>query len=88
MKFVGAAAFAMTVAVAMGAKLSDSAALDDAKSQCTTGDISCCNSVDETKTDGILGNLLAGGLLNGLLGNSNSACAKTSLIDELNILGK
>lgn len=88
MKFVGAAAFAMTVAVAMGAKLSDSAALDDAKSQCTTGDISCCNSVDETKADGILGNLLAGGLLNGLLGNSNSACAKTSLIDELNILGK
>jgi hypothetical protein len=26
--------------------------------------------------------------LNGLLGNSNSACAKTSLIDDLNILGK
>jgi hypothetical protein len=88
MKFTGTAAFALTVAVAMAAKLSDSSALDHAKSQCTTGDISCCNSAEETKADGILGNLLAGGLLNGLLGNSNSACAKTSLIDELNILGE
>jgi hypothetical protein len=88
MKFAGTAAFALTVAVAMAGKLSDSPALDDAKSQCTTGDISCCNSAEETSSDGILGGLLAGGLLNGLLGNSNSACAKTSLIDELDILGK
>ncbi|KAJ5778904.1 hypothetical protein N7457_006624 [Penicillium paradoxum] len=86
MKFTGAAAFALTVAVAMGAKLSSSAALGDAKSQCSTGDISCCNSHEEISGDGILGNLLAGGLLNGLLGNSNSACAKTSLIDDLGIL--
>lgn len=88
MKFVGTTAFALTVAVAMAGKLSDSAAFDHAKSQCNVGDISCCNSAEETKADGILGNLLAGGLLNGLLGNSNSPCAKTSLIDELNILGK
>jgi hypothetical protein len=87
MKFIGTAAFALTMAtVAMGAKLSESAALADAKSQCTVGDISCCNSKEETEADGILGNLLAGGLLNGLLGNSNSACAKTSLLDDLNIL--
>ncbi|KAK4905850.1 hypothetical protein LTR66_017771 [Elasticomyces elasticus] len=86
MKFIGTTAFALTVACAMGAKLSDSAALDHAKSQCDVGDISCCNSEEETKADGILGNLLAGGLLNGVLGNSNSPCAKTSLIDELNIL--
>ncbi|KAJ5615127.1 hypothetical protein N7537_000241 [Penicillium hordei] len=86
MKFVGTTAFALTVAVAMAAKLSDSAAFDQAKSQCNVGDISCCNSVEETKADGLLGNLLAGGLLNGVLGNSNSPCAKTSLIDELNIL--
>lgn len=87
MKFIGTAAFALTVAVAMGAKLSDSKAFDEAKSQCNVGDISCCNSAEETEADGILGNLLAGGLLNGVLGNSNSPCAKTSLIDELNILG-
>ncbi|KAF3013594.1 hypothetical protein E8E15_000203 [Penicillium rubens] len=86
MKFTGTAAFALTVAVAMATKLSDSAALDNAKSQCNVGDISCCNSEEETKADGILGNLLAGGLLNGILGNSNSPCAKTSLIDELGIL--
>lgn len=88
MKFAGTAAFALTVAVAMAGKLSDSPALEHAKSQCNVGSISCCNSVEETKADGILGNLLAGGLLNGILGNSNSPCASTSLIDELNILGK
>jgi hypothetical protein len=87
MKFVGTAAFALTVACAMGAKLSGSAALDDAKSQCGSGSISCCDSKEEISSDGILGGLLAGGLLNGLLGNSNSACASTSLIDELNLLG-
>ncbi|CAG8082314.1 unnamed protein product [Penicillium salamii] len=86
MKFIGTIAFSLTVAVAMGAKLTDSAAFDHAKSQCDVGDISCCNSEEDTKADGILGNLLAGGLLNGVLGNSNSPCAKTSLIDELNIL--
>jgi hypothetical protein len=87
MKFIGTAAFALSMAsVVIGAKLSESAAMDGAKSQCTTGDISCCNSKEETEADGILGNLLAGGLLNGLLGNSNSACAKTSLLDDLNIL--
>ncbi|KAJ6137686.1 hypothetical protein N7471_004172 [Penicillium samsonianum] len=86
MKFAGTAAFALTVAVAMAGKLSDSPALEHAKSQCNVGSISCCNSVEETKADGILGNLLAGGLLNGILGNSNSPCASTSLIDELNIL--
>ncbi|CAG8167888.1 unnamed protein product [Penicillium salamii] len=86
MKFTGTVACALTVAVAMGAKLTDSAAFDHAKSQCDVGDISCCNSEEDTKADGILGNLLAGGLLNGVLGNSNSPCAKTSLIDELNIL--
>ncbi|CAG7955826.1 unnamed protein product [Penicillium nalgiovense] len=63
MKFAGTAAFALTVSVAIAAKLSDSAALDHAKTQCSVGDISCCNSEEETKADGILGNLLAGGLL-------------------------
>lgn len=87
MKFTGTAAFALTVAVAMGAKLSDSAALGDAKGQCGSADISCCDSHEEINGDGLLGNLLAGGLLNGLIGNSNSACAKTGLIDELNLLG-
>ncbi|KAJ5545475.1 hypothetical protein N7535_006139 [Penicillium sp. DV-2018c] len=88
MKFVGTAALAMTVACAMGAKLGSSPAMEDAKSQCGSATISCCNSAEEIKADGILGNLLAGGLLNGLLGNSNSACASTSLIDELNLLAQ
>ncbi|CRL29500.1 unnamed protein product [Penicillium camemberti] len=58
-------------AVVIGAKLSDSAAVCDAK---------------ETEADGILGNLLAGGLLNCLPGNSNSVCAKSSLIGSCSSL--
>ncbi|CAI7575951.1 unnamed protein product [Penicillium glandicola] len=89
MKFTTTLALTLSMVNAITAtKLSSSPALDDAKSQCGSGDISCCDSSEEFKGDGILGNLLAGGLLNGLLGNSNSACAKTSLIDELNILAQ
>ncbi|CRG82970.1 Serine/threonine-protein kinase TOR1 [Talaromyces islandicus] len=50
-------------------------------------DIACCKNTEEIKGDGILGNLLAKGALNNLLGVGDSACAKTSLIENLNILG-
>ncbi|KAJ5475847.1 hypothetical protein N7475_001576 [Penicillium sp. IBT 31633x] len=86
MKFIGTAAFALAVTSVMGAKLSDSPTISKAQGQCSTGDISCCNPKEELKADGILGNLLAGGILKGLLGTSNSACASTSLIDNLSIL--
>lgn len=86
MKFIGTAAFALAVTSVMGAKLSDSPAIAKVEGQCETGTISCCNPKKELEADGILGNLLAGGLLNGLLGTSGSACASTSLIDNLSIL--
>ncbi|KAJ5139319.1 uncharacterized protein N7515_004167 [Penicillium bovifimosum] len=88
MKFIGTAAFVLTMGCAMANKLGASPAMDGAKSQCGSGSISCCDSTENISADGILGNLLAGGLLNGLLGNSNSACASTSLIDELNLLAQ
>ncbi|KAB8073411.1 hypothetical protein BDV29DRAFT_157599 [Aspergillus leporis] len=84
---LGLSVAAMPKANEKSSKLSHSAALSDAKDQCGTADISCCDSKESFGGDGLLGNLLAGGILNGLLGNSNSACAKTSLIDDLNILG-
>lgn len=58
-----------------------------AKDQCTTGDIACCDSAETLSGDGILGNLLAKGALNGLLGNDDAACAKTSLLGDVNVLG-
>ncbi|KAL4740576.1 spore-wall fungal hydrophobin dewA [Aspergillus similis] len=53
---------------------------------CDVGSIACCNSPAETNNDGLLSGLLGAGLLNGLSGNSGSACAKASLIDELGLL--
>jgi hypothetical protein len=67
--------------------LSSSAALGGAKSQCSSGDLACCDSKETLSGDGILGNLLAKGALNGLLGNDDAACAKTSALDDLNVLG-
>jgi hypothetical protein len=67
--------------------LTNSAAMGHAKDQCSSGDIACCDSKEVISGDGILGNLLAKGALNGLLGNDDAACAKTSAIDDLNILG-
>jgi hypothetical protein len=67
--------------------LTNSAAMGGAKEQCSSGDIACCDSKESLEANGILGNLLAKGALNGLLGNDNAACAKTSAIDDLGILG-
>jgi hypothetical protein len=52
------------------------------------GEIACCKNKEEIEADGILGNILAKGLLNNVLGVGDSACAKFSLIENLNILGK
>lgn len=83
--------FTISVALALAASasamsLSESVALGGAKDQCSSGDISCCDSKENLSADGILGNLLAKGALNGLLGNDNAACAKTSALDDLNVL--
>jgi hypothetical protein len=66
--------------------LTNSAAMGGAKEQCDSGNIACCDSQENFKADGILGNLLAKGALNGLLGNDDAACAKTSALDDLSIL--
>ena len=73
----------MSVAAMQSTKMT----MATAKDQCTTGDIACCDSKETLSADGILGNLLAKGALNGLLGNDNAACAKTSLSGDANVLG-
>lgn len=85
MKFTISAVLALAVS-ATAMSLSESLALGGAKEQCSSGDISCCDSKDSLSADGILGGVLADGALNGLLGNDNAACAKTSLLDDLNVL--
>ncbi|KXG46794.1 Hydrophobin [Penicillium griseofulvum] len=54
---------------------------------CTVGEVSCCNPKKEISGNGVLGNLLAEGLLNNLIGTGDSACTSVSLIKNLNILG-
>lgn len=61
--------------------------LEEAKSYCPGGDVACCQNTEVIKADGVLGNLLAKGALNNLLGVGDSACAKSSLIENLNLLG-
>lgn len=85
MKFTISAVLALA-ASATAMSLTESRALGGAKDQCTSGDLSCCDSKETISGDGILGNLLAKGALNGLLGNDNAACAKTSALDDLNVL--
>jgi hypothetical protein len=52
-------------------------------------DIACCANKESIQANGILGNLLQKGVaLNNLLGTQDAACAKTSLIENLNILGE
>jgi hypothetical protein len=57
------------------------------KEQYPGSEIACCKNKEEISADGILGNILAKGLLNNVLGVGDSACAKFSLIENLNILG-
>ncbi|KAJ5372055.1 hypothetical protein N7517_004061 [Penicillium concentricum] len=54
---------------------------------CQAGKVSCCNPKKDISGNGVLGNLLAEGLLNNLIGVGDSACVSQSLIKNLNILG-
>ncbi|OQE34568.1 hypothetical protein PENCOP_c017G04279 [Penicillium coprophilum] len=58
-----------------------------AQGLCQAGTVSCCNPKKDISGQGILGNLLAEGLLNNLIGTGDSACTSVSLIKNLNILG-
>ncbi|KAJ5458382.1 Hydrophobin [Penicillium sp. IBT 31633x] len=64
-----------------------SISVSEAQGKCEAGTVSCCNPKKDISGDGVLGNLLAEGLLNNLLGTGDSACVSTSLIKNLNILG-
>ncbi|CRG82971.1 hypothetical protein PISL3812_00318 [Talaromyces islandicus] len=61
--------------------------IEEAKANCPSGEVACCQNTEVLKADGVLGNLLGKGLLNNLIGTGDSSCAKTSLIENLNILG-
>ncbi|KAJ5277537.1 Spore-wall fungal hydrophobin dewA [Penicillium chrysogenum] len=61
--------------------------LAQADGLCQAGKVACCNPKKDISGDGIIGNLLAEGLLNNLLGVGDSACASQSLIKNLNLLG-
>ncbi|CAG8946924.1 unnamed protein product [Penicillium salamii] len=87
MKFTISAVLALA-ASATAMSLTESSALGGAKDQCTNGDLACCDSKETLSGDGILGNLLGKGALNGLLGNDDAACAKTSALDDLNVLSQ
>ncbi|CAI7575961.1 unnamed protein product [Penicillium glandicola] len=75
-------ALAMSVAAMQSTKMTMAGAIE----QCTSGDIACCDSKETLSGDGILGNLLGKGALNGLIGNDDAACAKTSLLGDVNVL--
>ncbi|KAJ5520700.1 Hydrophobin [Penicillium fimorum] len=61
--------------------------VEQAQGLCQAGTVSCCNPKKDISGQGVLGNLLAEGLLNNLLGTGDSACTSVSLIKNLNILG-
>ncbi|KAJ5277538.1 Spore-wall fungal hydrophobin dewA [Penicillium chrysogenum] len=61
--------------------------LHQASGLCQAGKVACCNPKKDISGEGVLGNLLAEGLLNNLLGVGDSACASQSLIKNLNLLG-
>ncbi|KAH8689878.1 hypothetical protein BGW36DRAFT_432844 [Talaromyces proteolyticus] len=70
------------------AEQSNQISIKEAKDQCPGGEVACCINNEEINGDGVLGNLLQKGLLlNNVLGTQDSACAKTSLIENLNLLG-
>ncbi|KAL4999400.1 hypothetical protein BDV10DRAFT_184297 [Aspergillus recurvatus] len=83
-----ATATALPASAAKNSKLASSAAFakQSEGTTCNVGSIACCNSPEETNNDGLLSGLLGEGLLNGLSGNTGSACARASLIDQLGLL--
>ncbi|PWY82170.1 hypothetical protein BO70DRAFT_379670 [Aspergillus heteromorphus CBS 117.55] len=79
-------ALALAASASAGSVANSKALKDISAGKCDVGNISCCNPSSSVKTDGVLNNLLGGGLVKSLVGDSGSACAETSLIDELGIL--
>lgn len=59
-----------------------------ATNQQAGGSKACCLNKSTIKSDGILNDALARGLLTDVLGASDQACAETELIGSLNLLGK
>ena len=57
------------------------------QNQKSGGEKACCLNKSEIKADGILSGLLTRGLLTDVLGTSDEACARFSVIQNLNILG-
>ncbi|KAE8379871.1 hypothetical protein BDV26DRAFT_258415 [Aspergillus bertholletiae] len=76
---------AAATAAATGSAATSKAMKEAADGKCDVGNISCCNNVHEEKDSGLL-DLLNKGLLNSLAGNADSACARSSLIDQLGLL--
>ncbi|RAK98178.1 uncharacterized protein BO80DRAFT_480621 [Aspergillus ibericus CBS 121593] len=91
MKFtiVALVGFAMTAAAipAVARTQQQKLSISDAKGQCSTGDIYCCNPNNSEETDGLLNNVAKKGLLiDSLIDGENSACASTDLIKDLDLL--
>ncbi|KAH8689877.1 hypothetical protein BGW36DRAFT_389875 [Talaromyces proteolyticus] len=84
-------ALAMTATAAVGPSPGSQPgqlSIKEAQDKYPGSEIACCKNKEDINADGILGNLLQKGLaLQNLLGTQDSACAKTSLIENLNILG-
>ncbi|KAJ5154026.1 uncharacterized protein N7500_009465 [Penicillium coprophilum] len=90
MQFTFATIVTLAVSVAAMPSASKSPkglSLSKASGFCQAGEVACCNPKKDISGDGVLGNLLAEGLLNNLLGVGDSACASQSLIKNLNLLG-
>ncbi|KAE8379872.1 hypothetical protein BDV26DRAFT_152688 [Aspergillus bertholletiae] len=68
-----------------GSKAAGRLSYAEAKGECSTGQISCCNNVN-VEEDKTLISLARDGLLNNLVGNKDSSCASASLIKEVNLL--
>ncbi|PYI05147.1 hypothetical protein BO78DRAFT_420002 [Aspergillus sclerotiicarbonarius CBS 121057] len=90
MKFIIAAVvgFAMTAtAIPAAATTQQKLSIDEAKSQCSTGDIYCCDTSDKDDTSGFLTNLAANGLLlSTLVNGKESSCASSSLLKDIDVL--
>lgn len=90
MHFSGVLSFAAAIFVA-GAVAQPHAggppSIEQSKTQCPGGKVTCCINKSDIQGDGVLDNLLSRGLLTDVLGASDQACAHTDLIGEINLLG-
>ncbi|PWY82168.1 hypothetical protein BO70DRAFT_429224 [Aspergillus heteromorphus CBS 117.55] len=84
---LGFAIFAAAAPAPAAAGGSKQVSFDEAKGQCSTGDIYCCNINNKEDTSGILNNVLKDGLvLKALIDGSGSSCVSTSLIKDVDLL--